>query len=57
VALDIEFVDEVYIRWPLLTASVRTDPTALNDLAGNMTGTAAYGASIRDLINRRTKRE
>ena len=57
VALDIQFVDEVYIRWPLLTASVRTDPTALNDLAGEMAGTAAYGTSIRDLINRRKNRE
>jgi general secretion pathway protein J len=57
VALDIRFVDEVYIRWPLLIASVRTDPTALNDLAGDMASAAGYGASIRDLINRRGKRE
>lgn len=57
VALDIQFVDEVYIRWPLLMASVRTDPTALNDLAGSMAGTAAYGTTIRDLINRRKNRE
>lgn len=56
VALDIQFVEEVYIRWPLLTASVRTDPTALNELAGSMAN-AAYGASIRDLINRRANRE
>ncbi|MDX1380878.1 MAG: hypothetical protein R3233_07140, partial [Xanthomonadales bacterium] len=57
VALDIQFVEEVYIRWPLLTASVRTDPTALNELAGEMGGTPTYGTSIRDLINRRKNRE
>lgn len=57
VALDIEFVEEVYIRWPLLTASVRTDPAALADLAGELAASASYGASIRDLINRRKNRE
>lgn len=57
VGLDIEFVEDVYIRWPLLTASVRVDPAALSDLAGGLVGEASYGASIRDLINRRKNRE
>ena len=53
VALDVEFVEDVYIRWPLLTASVRTDPAALAELAGTAAAEPGYGASIRDLINRR----
>jgi hypothetical protein len=53
VALDIEFVDEVYLQWPLLTAAVRIDPAALDDLAGSQAADPSYGATIRDLINRR----
>lgn len=53
VALNVEFVEDVYIRWPLLTASVRTDPAALAELAGAQAAEPSYGGSIRDLINRR----
>jgi general secretion pathway protein J len=53
IALEVEFVEDVYIRWPLLTASVRVDPSALSELAGAQAGEPAYGATIRDLINRR----
>jgi general secretion pathway protein J len=55
VALDIEFNEEVYIRWPELTASVRTDPRALLNLARDDTNAPAYSTAIRDLINRRAK--
>jgi general secretion pathway protein J len=55
VALDVEFVEEVYIRWPQLTASVRVDPSALTDLAGDLAAQPAYSGSIRDLINRRKR--
>lgn len=57
VALDVEFAEEVYIRWPLLTASVRVDPAALAELAGDQAVEPAYGASIRDLINRRSRNQ
>lgn len=53
VALEIEFVDEVYIRWPLMTAAVRIDPAALDELTGGQAGEPTYRATIRDLINRR----
>lgn len=57
VALEIEFVDEVYIRWPLMTAAVRIDTAALAGLAGGQAAEPAYGATIRDLINRRKNRQ
>jgi general secretion pathway protein J len=49
-----EFADDVYIQWPLLTAAVRIDPSALSELAGDQAGQPSYGATIRDMINRRT---
>ena len=47
VALEIEFRDEVYIDWPLLTAGVRLDASGL---AG---GTRDYRDAIQDLIRGR----
>jgi general secretion pathway protein J len=57
VALEVEFVEDVYIRWPLLTASVRVDESALSELAGAQSADPAYGATIRDLINQRKSRQ
>ena len=56
VSLDIEFNEDVYIRWPLLTTSVRVDnlgasvglPEGMND---------DYSRTIRDLINKRGQRQ
>jgi general secretion pathway protein J len=60
VALEIEFVDDVYIHWPLLTASVRIDPTALAGLAPGTAGVPGgyrdYSSAIQDMINRRRDR-
>jgi general secretion pathway protein J len=53
VALDIEFTEDVYIRWPLLTAAVRVDPAALINIAPEQLGNDDYGTAIRDLISRR----
>jgi general secretion pathway protein J len=53
VSLKIEFVEEVYIHWPLLTAAVRVDPTALDSLAGEMVGEMDYATAIRSLIDKR----
>jgi len=50
VSLDIEFTEDIYIRWPLLNASVRVDPTALDDLAVDQLD---YSTSIRSLIDKR----
>jgi general secretion pathway protein J len=57
VALEVEFAEGVYTRWPLLTAAVRVDPSALSELAGAQAGEPAYGATIRDLINRRKRQQ
>lgn len=61
IALDIEFIDDVYIQWPLLTASVRIDPSALANLAPDgLIGSAApqdYSSAIQDMINRRRNKQ
>lgn len=54
VSLDIEFTGEVYLKWPLLTASVRVDSSALDDLIQGDEPT--YQQAIQDMINRRGKR-
>jgi general secretion pathway protein J len=61
IALEIEFIDEVYIHWPLLTASVRVDPSALAELAPDGTliegGERDYRSVIQDMINRRGRKQ
>ncbi len=57
VSLEIEFVEDVYIQWPLLTAAVKTDPSALSAEAGVQaqmeSGDRDYRSAIQDMINRR----
>jgi general secretion pathway protein J len=60
IALEIEFIDDVYIQWPMLTASVRIDPVALANLAPDqMIGSEPrdYGGAIQDMINRRRNKQ
>ena len=61
IALEIDFIEDVYIQWPLLTASVRIDPTALADLAPDGTLTEGrkkdYRSAIQDMINRRGRKQ
>jgi len=60
IALDIQFVDDVYIQWPLLTASVRIDPTALANLAPDQVMGSEprdYRGAIQDMINRRRNKQ
>ena len=57
VALDIQFRDEVYIEWPLLTASVRTSTSALDGLAGDQLIDQSYGGAIQKLINKNRQRQ
>ena len=57
IALEIEFVDDVYIQWPLLTAAVRVDPAALSGLLTDSEGgNRNYSSAIQDMINRRRGR-
>jgi general secretion pathway protein J len=57
IALDIEFEEDVFIRWPLLTASVRVDQSALAELAPNELGQPTYQSTIRNLIDNRGKKK
>ena len=60
VSLHIEFTEDVYIHWPLLTASVRVDPSALEGLVTDQVGGKAeqgYGTAIRDLIDKRKQQQ
>lgn len=54
VALEIEFNEDVFIQWPMLTTSVRIDPGAVSGSA-SPTGevTKDYGATIRNLMNKK----
>ena len=53
VALDIEFTEEVYINWPQLTAGVRVDVSALDDLLPPGEGDINFNRAIRDMIDKR----
>jgi len=58
IALEIEFVEDVYIEWPLLTAAIRIDPEALSGFVdGAEGGNRDYRSVIQDMINRRGKRQ
>jgi len=50
VSLEIEFDDDVVLAWPMLTASVRIDSSALQDLAGTQ---GLRGTTVQELIKQR----
>jgi general secretion pathway protein J len=54
ISLEIEFEDDVVLRWPMLTASVRIDASALQDLAG---GQSLRGTTVQDLIKQRRNQD
>jgi len=53
ISLEIEFMDDVYIKWPLLTASVRIDQAALAENAPGQVTQPTYQTSIQRMIDRR----
>jgi general secretion pathway protein J len=57
IALDIEFTEDVYIHWPLLTASVRVDQSALIENAPGQLGQPTYSTTIKNLIDRRSNQQ
>lgn len=57
IALEIEFEEDVYIKWPLLTASVRVDQSALAELAPTEFGQPTYQSTIRNLMDNRSKKQ
>jgi general secretion pathway protein J len=57
VSLDIEFIEEVYVRWPLLTASVRVDAQALRELAGEQGIGPSYSTSVQKMIQTRKQQQ
>jgi general secretion pathway protein J len=56
VSLEIDFEEDVYIKWPLMTASVRVDSSALDDLRIDQEAQTDYATAIQDLINKRKER-
>ena len=57
IALEIEFEEDVYIQWPLLTAAVRVDQMALAENAPNQFSNPSYSSSIQKMIQDRGKKE
>ena len=53
VSLEIEFIEDVYIEWPMLVTSVRIDPGAINLPDSGAEVGKSYSATIRDLMNKR----
>ena len=52
VALDVQFVDDVFIQWPVLTTSVRIDQGAISG-ANNQSANKSYSTTIRELMQKR----
>jgi general secretion pathway protein J len=50
VSLEIEFQDDFILEWPMLTASVRIDSSALQNLAGAQ---GVRGTTVQELIKQR----
>jgi general secretion pathway protein J len=59
VSLDIEFSDEVYIQWPLLTALVRIDPAAIEGSSADkpLDIRQSYSDAIKGMIKSRKERQ
>ncbi len=57
VSLAIEFNEEVYVNWPLLTASVRVDSEALRGLIGGQNPRESYSTSIQKMIRDRKQKQ
>ncbi|MDH3788308.1 MAG: prepilin-type N-terminal cleavage/methylation domain-containing protein [Xanthomonadales bacterium] len=53
VTLEIEFTEKVYIKWPPLTAAIRIDASALQELVDTDAIDQSYEGAIRKLINKR----
>jgi general secretion pathway protein J len=53
VGVEIFFTEEVYIQWPLLSASVRAETGSLETLVSraNVTPSNPYRAKIREMVN------
>jgi general secretion pathway protein J len=56
VSLEIEFTEDVYIKWPLLIASVRVDSSALQKLLNGPGPNSRQITPIQDLINKRRQK-
>jgi len=50
VALEIEFEEEVYAKWPLLVAAVKVDASSVAEILG---GDNSYQSAIQELIEQR----
>ena len=58
VTLEVEFVEEVYIEWPMLTTSVRVDESALSGVADDAGVLSKdYTTTIRELMEKRGNKQ
>ncbi len=55
VMLDIEFDEDVYLDWPLLSASVRIDGSALSELVQTPEADLNNPGSIKDILDRKNR--
>lgn len=53
ISLEIEFAAGAYTDWPLLVAAIRIDPSVVAGVSGDQ----SYQSAIRQLIDRREKRD
>jgi general secretion pathway protein J len=56
VSLNIDFNEDVYVDWPMMTAVVRVDSSAINEMK-NAGEPSAYSTTIQDLIQKRRNKE
>ena len=58
VSLEVDFVEEVYIEWPMLTTSVRVDESALSGLSDEAGVLSKdYTTTIRELMEKRGNKQ
>ena len=53
VSLEIEFNEDVYIRWPLLTTSVRVDGSGVRGVTQPAGPNKSYSSTIQDMLRKR----
>ena len=57
ISLEVEFNEDVYIHWPMLTTSVRVDASALSGTSQPGQSISTYSTTIQDLMKKRGKQQ
>lgn len=53
ISLEVEFNEDIYIQWPLLTTSVRVDGSSVRGMAQPGQANKSYSTTIQDLMRKR----